>query len=212
MAGLFADPPDIDDNAAMATLIRLAMPKNEEPALLAQALLGRFGSFSATLAASPQALRSVAGVGPYLLSALAVFRETGVRLRRAELTDCEILSDRKTLYAYLSAVLSREVIEQFHILFLAENGRLIADEAQARGTVNHTPVYPREVVKRALELKAHALVLVHNHPSGDPTPSPDDLTMTKNVASAAAILGIEVKDHVIVGNGQWLSFAEKELL
>jgi DNA repair protein RadC len=113
---------------------------------------------------------------------------------------------------YLSAVLARERIEQFRILFLDDEDRLLADEAQARGTVNHTPVYPREVARRALELDAAALVLVHNHPSGDPTPSREDLAMTKQVADALRVVGIAVRDHLIVGNGRWTSFRREKLL
>jgi DNA repair protein RadC len=112
---------------------------------------------------------------------------------------------------YLTAVLSREPIEQFRVLFLDTRNRLIADEAQARGTVNHTPVYPREVVKRALDLHATAIILVHNHPSGDPTPSQDDIDMTQEVREAAQALGIVLHDHIIVGKGSWLSF-RKQLL
>lgn len=203
--------PD-DDLSALTLLVRLAMPRHEEPGALAAVLLARFGSFANTLTASQQALQSVVGIGPYMLSALAVFREAAIRLQRATLAGAEILTDRKALYAYLSAILSREIIEQFHILFLGADGQLIADESQARGTVNHTPVYPREVVRRALELGASDLILVHNHPSGDPTPSADDIAMTGQVAAATGLFGIVVRDHVIVGNGRWFSFADAKLL
>ncbi len=98
------------------------------------------------------------------------------------------------------------------MLFLDNRNRLLADEAQQRGTVNHTPVYPREVAKRALELHATALILVHNHPSGDPTPSRDDILMTQQIKAAAAALSIVLHDHIIVGNGRWLSFRKEELL
>jgi DNA repair protein RadC len=108
--------------------------------------------------------------------------------------------------------MARERTEQFRVLFLDTKNRLIADEAQARGTVNHTPVYPREVVKRALELHATALILVHNHPSGDPTPSLADQEMTREVKVAAAVLSIALHDHVIVGNGQWFSFRREGAL
>jgi DNA repair protein RadC len=103
-------------------------------------------------------------------------------------------------------------VEQFRVLFLDTRNRLLADEAQARGTVNHTPVYPREVIKRALDLKATALILVHNHPSGDPTPSRDDIEMTQEVKRAASVLSITLHDHVIIGNGKWLSFRQEKLL
>jgi DNA repair protein RadC len=119
-----------------------------------------------------------------------------------------VLADRASLYAYLTARLARELVEQFYVIFLGEGDRLIADEAQARGTVNHTPVYPREVVRRALELNASAIILVHNHPGGDPTPSRDDLVMTQNIVAAGSVLGIAVRDHIIVGNGRRHSFAE----
>ncbi|GBQ90003.1 DNA repair protein RadC [Acetobacter nitrogenifigens DSM 23921 = NBRC 105050] len=188
------------------------MPRNERPEALAGTLVSRFGSLAAVLTASEQALRSVAGVGSHLISALCVVRDAALRVHRAGLQDIDVLSNRERLYAYLSAVLARETIEQFRVLFLGSDDRLIADEAQARGTVNHTPVYPREVVRRALEVGAVCIVLVHNHPSGDPTPSQDDVAMTRQVTSAAAVLGLTVRDHIIVGNGRWLSFSDAGLL
>jgi DNA repair protein RadC len=113
---------------------------------------------------------------------------------------------------YLNAVLAREPIEQFRVLFLDNKNRLVADEALGRGTINHTPVYPREVVKRALELHTTAMIIVHNHPSGDPTPSTDDIAMTREIKKAAEALSIGLHDHVIVGNGKWLSFRREGLL
>jgi DNA repair protein RadC len=123
-----------------------------------------------------------------------------------------VLANWQAVLDYLTAVLAREKIEQFRLLFLDNRNRLLADEAQARGTVNHTPVYPREVVKRALELNAVALILVHNHPSGDPTPSREDIAMTRAIAEAAATVSVAVHDHVIVGNGRWTSFRQEGLL
>ena len=131
---------------------------------------------------------------------------------RAEVQGRPVLNDWQRLMDYLGAVLSRERVEQFRILFLDSRNRLLADEAQQRGTVNHTPVYPREVVKRALELHATALILVHNHPSGDPSPSRDDIEMTKAIGAAAAVLSVVLHDHVIVGNGRWFSFRREGLL
>jgi DNA repair protein RadC len=113
---------------------------------------------------------------------------------------------------YLQSMLAHEKIEQFRILFLDNRNRLLADEKQAQGTVNHTPVYPREVVKRALELHATAIILVHNHPSGDPSPSGEDIAMTKEIKKASTALSIVLHDHVIIGNGQWLSFRKTGLL
>ncbi|WP_243429883.1 JAB domain-containing protein [Acetobacter sacchari] len=201
-----------DDVSVLAALISLAMPKNGRPEALAGTLVSRFGSLSAVLTASEQALRSVAGVGSHLVSALCVVRDAALRFHRAGLQDIDVLSNRERLHAYLSAVLARESIEQFRVLFLGSDDRLIADEAQARGTVNHTPVYPREVVRRALEIGAVCIVLVHNHPSGDPTPSQDDVAMTRQVTAAAAALGLTVRDHIIVGNGRWFSFSDAGLL
>ncbi|MGI4977146.1 MAG: JAB domain-containing protein, partial [Janthinobacterium lividum] len=137
---------------------------------------------------------------------------SALRLARAEVMDRPVLGNWDMLMDYLNAVLARERVEQFRVLFLDNRNRLVADEAQAKGTVNHTPVYPREVVRRALELHATALILVHNHPSGDPTPSREDLGMTKQVQAAAEVLSIVLHDHVIVGNGRWLSFRQEGLL
>jgi DNA repair protein RadC len=123
-----------------------------------------------------------------------------------------VLNNWDRLMDYLNAALAREKIEQFRILFLDSKNRLIADEAQARGTVNHTPVYPREVIKRALELHATALILVHNHPSGDPTPSRADIEMTGEIMAAGAVLSVVVHDHLIIGNGRHLSFRREGLL
>jgi DNA repair protein RadC len=123
-----------------------------------------------------------------------------------------VLGNWERLMEYLHAVLARERVEQFRLLFLDNKNRLVADEAQARGTVNHTPVYPREVVKRALELAATAIILVHNHPSGDPSPSREDIEMTREIKGAATTLGILLHDHIIVGNGSWLSFRKEGLL
>jgi DNA repair protein RadC len=131
---------------------------------------------------------------------------------RQEVRDQPLLNNWDRLLAYLQAAMAREATEQFRILFLDSRNRLIADEAQARGTVNHTPVYPREVVKRALELQATALILVHNHPSGDPTPSAADIEMTAEIKQAATTLGIGVHDHLVIGNGRHLSFRREGLL
>ncbi len=135
-----------------------------------------------------------------------------LRLARAEVMGRPVLSNWDRLTEYLGAALARERIEQFRVLFLDAKNRLIADEAQGRGTVNHTPVYPREVVKRALELQATALILVHNHPSGDPAPSRADIEMTQEVKAAAQALGIVLHDHLIIGNGRQLSFRREGML
>ena len=126
--------------------------------------------------------------------------------------DQPVLNNWDRLMEYLNAELSRERVEQFRVLFLDNRNHLIADEAQQRGTVNHTPVYPREVAKRALELHATALILVHNHPSGDPTPSRDDIAMTQQIKAAVGALSIVLHDHVVNGNGRRFNFREEGLL
>ncbi len=165
---------------------------------LAKALIRRFGSLAAVLAAETEALRGVAGMGDAKIATLQVAREAAVRLAREDLHDRPLLTSWDHLIDYCRTTLGHEAVEQFRVLFLDRKNRLIADERQQKGTVDHTPVYPREVVKRALELGASALILVHNHPSGDPTPSAADIDMTRAVSAAAESLGIAVHDHLIL--------------
>jgi DNA repair protein RadC len=179
---------------------------------LAKALINRFGSFAGVLAAPLQELMTCRGIGPHSIVLIKIVQAAALALARAQIAEQPVLNNRERLMDYLNAVLAREKIEQFRVLFLDTRNRLIADEAQARGTVNHTPVYPREVVRRALELHATALILVHNHPSGDPTPSMDDIDMTDEIRIAAGALGIALHDHIIVGNGRSTSFREEGLL
>lgn len=179
---------------------------------VAKALIERFGSLAGVLAARPEELQEVENVGPGAAGTIKAAQAAALHMLRAEVRDQPVLNNWDRLAGYLHAVMAREPIEQFRVLFLDTKNRLIADEAQARGTVNHTPVYPREVVKRALELGATALILVHNHPSGDPTPSRADIEMTAEVKAAAVALGIVLHDHLIVGNGRQLSFRREGLL
>ena len=133
-------------------------------------------------------------------------------MARAEVRSRPVLSNWQALIAYLQTAMAYEQIEQFRILFLDRKNNLIADEVQQRGTVNHTPVYPREVMKRALILNASALIVVHNHPSGDPKPSRDDIEMTRELKAAAKALEIELHDHVVIGHGKHASFRSLGLL
>ena len=199
-----------EDAAMLVRLLRFVLPEGADNT--ARVALSRFGSFAAVLAAPETELRQVPGLGTHSVSAIKLVHEAAVRLARAGVTGQPVLDDHARLVTYLSAALARERVEQFRILFLDDRGMLKADEVQATGTVNHTPVYPREVVRRALELGAAALVLVHNHPSGDPTPSSDDITMTEQIREAAAALSIVLRDHLIVGNGRTFSFSENGLL
>jgi len=166
---------------------------------LAKALLRRFGSFGAVLAAEPARLKEVEGVGEAAVAALKVVQESARRLLLEEVSEQPVLSSWDKLLAYCRAQLAHETVENFHVLFLDRKNRLIADERQQRGTVDHTPAYPREVVKRALDLGASALILVHNHPSGDPTPSTADVTLTRDIKLVAEKLGIALHDHLVIG-------------
>jgi DNA repair protein RadC len=204
-------PDALADYELLEMLLFFAMPKGDTKPL-AKALINRFGSYARVLTAPQQELLATRGLGPHSVSAIKLVQASSLRLARAEVMEAPVLNNWDRLVDYLTAALAREKIEQFRILFLDTRNRLIADEAQARGTVNHTPVYPREVVKRALELHATALILVHNHPSGDPTPSRDDLDMTRQVKEAAGVLSIVLHDHLIIGNGKWLSFRREGLL
>jgi DNA repair protein RadC len=208
---LTAGPDALADYELLEMVLFLALPRRDTKPI-SKSLMDRFGSFSNAIAAPLNDLRAVEGMGEAGAAALKTVHAAALRLARAEVMDRPVLANWDTLMAYLNAVMARERVEQFRVLFLDTKNRLLADEAQARGTVNHTPVYPREVVKRALELQATAIILVHNHPSGDPTPSRDDIEMTREVATAARALSIVLHDHVIVGNGRWLSFRREGLL
>ncbi|WP_159999623.1 RadC family protein [Roseomonas sp. 18066] len=208
---LRAGPDSLLDHELIEMLLFLALPRRDTKAL-AHALLARFGSFGRALSAPPGALLAVEGLGEAGVAALKTAQAAALRLMRAELLDQPLLSSWEALQAYLQAAMGRDGVEQFRVLFLDARNRLIADEALGRGTVNHTPVYPREVVKRALELGATALILVHNHPSGDVTPSAADVTMTAEVRRAAEALGLVLHDHLIVGAAGCCSFRARGLL
>lgn len=204
-------PGALADYELLEMLLFLAFKKGDTKPL-AKALINRYGSFANVLTATQQELMETPGLGEHSVSAIKLVQDAALRLSKAEIMEKPILNNWDRLIDYLNAAIAREKIEQFRILFLDSKNRLIADEAQARGTVNHTPVYPREVVKRALELHATALILVHNHPSGDPTPSRADIEMTAEIKAAGAVLSIVVHDHLIVGNGRHLSFRREGLL
>ena len=208
---LTAGPDAVADHELLEMVLFLALPRRDTKPI-ARALLARFGSFAGAISAPLPALRGIDGLGDAGAAALKLVQAGAHRLLRAEVRDRPLLNDWAGLTGYLNAVLAREPTEQFRILFLDTRNRLLADEAQSRGTVNHTPVYPREVVKRALELHATAIILVHNHPSGDPTPSPEDIAMTRAITQAAQALAVAVHDHLIVGNGLIFSFRRENLL
>lgn len=178
---------------------------------LAKKLLERFGTLGDVFAAEPAQLREFE-VDQRTLVLFKALRETGRRLAERKVKDMPVLTNWQQLLDYCHAALAHEKTEQFRILFLDRKNVLIADEVQQRGTIDHTPVYPREVIKRALELGAAALILVHNHPSGDPKPSRDDIEMTREVKAAAEALGIALHDHLVIGRKGHASFRSLGLL
>lgn len=173
---------------------------------LARLLIDTFGDFNRVLAAPPARLAEVEGVGEAVVLELKIVEAAAHRMARARVMHRAVLSSWEALLDYCRTSMAHRETEQFRVLYLDRKNVLIADEEQARGTVDHVPVYPREVVKRALEVNASALILVHNHPSGDPTPSESDIAMTARVQAAAQALGIVLHDHLIIGKSAELSF------
>jgi DNA repair protein RadC len=188
-----------EDYELLELALHMIIPqKDTKP--LAKALLKEFGSFSGVFAASPARLEKVEGLGATSVAHLKVIQAVAARFGRDRIdTEKPILSSWTQLIDYCHSQMAFESIEHFRVLFLDKKNRLIADEVQQTGTVDHTPVYPREVIKRSLELSATALILVHNHPSGDPAPSAADIRMTKEIADVAKPLGIVLHDHIIIG-------------
>lgn len=173
---------------------------------LAKALIERFGGLAGALSARPEDLRRVKGVGPAVALDLKLLHEATLRIARGEVKQRPVISSWSALLAYAKTALAHEPREQFRVLFLDKKNQLIADEVMNEGTVDHAPVYPREVARRALELAASAVILVHNHPSGDPTPSSADVDMTRQVIEAVRALKIAVHDHLVVGRQGVASF------
>ena len=178
----------------------------------AKALIDRFGSVAGVLAAPAAELSTVKGVSDATIALIAVVAETAQRAVREEISDGPVLSSWTKLIDYLRVAMGHGRTEEFRLLFLDSKNRLIADEVQGTGTVNRTAVYPREVVKRALEHGATAIIMVHNHPSGDPTPSRADVEMTEEVRDAGALLGIVLHDHVVISKSGHESFKSMGLL
>ena len=175
-----------------------AVPRRDTKPL-AKTLIARFGSFAEVIAAPRERLMEVPGVGESVAAHLKIVEAAAQRLARGKVIGRPALSSWAALLDYCTAAMARAQTEEFRVLFLDRKNVLVADEVQAKGTVDHTPVYPREIVKRALELSATAVILVHNHPSSDPTPSRADIQMTQQILEIAKPLGISVHDHIIVG-------------
>jgi DNA repair protein RadC len=182
-----------------------AMPRRDVKPV-ARRLLDTFGDFARVLSAPQDRLAEVHEVGPAIALHLKVLEAAAQRMARARVMNRPVLSSWDALLDYCHTAMAHRETEQFRVLYLDRKNVLIADEEQAKGTVDHVPVYPREVVKRALELNASALILVHNHPSGDPTPSQSDIQMTAQVQEAARVLGITLHDHLVIGKSREVSF------
>ncbi|MEQ9692843.1 DNA repair protein RadC [Shimia sp. SDUM112013] len=197
-------PKAIPDYELLELILFRAHPRQDMKPL-AHALLHKFGSFNDVMSASSQRLKEVKGAGDAVVMEIKIVEAAAHRLAKSRVMQRRILSSWDALLDYCHTTMAHRDTEQFRVLFLDTKNTLIADEEQAQGTVNHVPVYPREVLKRALELNASALILVHNHPSGDPTPSKSDIDMTHQIETAARSLGITLHDHLIIGKSQELS-------
>ncbi len=178
---------------------------------LAKRLISVFGSFAEALNAEPARLREMNGIGEATITDFKIVREAANMIVAGKVRERQLFSSSSAVLDYCKAVMAYEEKEQFRILFLDKKNRLIADEVQQTGTVDHTPVYPREVLKRAFELSATALILVHNHPSGDPTPSKADIEMTCTINEIAGSLGIALHDHLIIGRDGHVSMKAQRL-
>jgi DNA repair protein RadC len=205
-----AGAESLPDYELLEVILFVSNPRGDVKPL-AKELLDHFGGFAELMSADPDAL-AAAGLGLAGIAAVKSVREAALRLMRAELREQPVVNSWDKLIDYCSANIAHGKVEEFHILFLDRKNVLIRHERQQRGTVDHTPVYTREVVKRALELSASALILVHNHPSGDPTPSRADIAVTQDIKKAAGALGVTLHDHVIIGRNRHTSLRDLGLL
>ena len=193
------------DYEIMELVLFAAIPRRDVKPL-AKKLIAHFGSFAEAIAAPIERIMEVDGVGESVATHLKIVEAAALRLSKTKLLGKPALSSWSALIDYCAAAMARNPNEEFRILFLDRKNILIADEVQNKGTVDHTPVYPREIVKRALELGASAIILVHNHPSGDPTPSRADIEMTRQITDAAKALHVAVHDHIVIGRSGHASF------
>lgn len=204
-------PDAIPEYELLELILFRAIPRQDVKPL-ARRLIDRFRDLNHTLAAPLSQLLQVEGVGDAVALEIKIVEATAHRMARGKVMHKHVLSSWQALLDYCHTVMDCRETEQFRILFLDTKNTVIADEEQASGTIDHVPVYPREVVKRALELNAAALILVHNHPSGDPSPSQADITMTHKIKRAADVLSITLHDHLIIGKSKELSFRAEGLL
>ena len=201
---LSAGADALHDYELLELILFRAVPRRDVKPL-AKALIRKFGSVANVIGADPKRLREVDGIGETIVTELKIVEAAALKLMQGRILNRPAIGSWHALLDYCRAAMSFAETEQFRVLFLDRKNRLIADEVQQEGTVDHTPVYPREVVKRALELGASSIILVHNHPTGDPTPSRADIEMTKTIMAAAKPLHIAVHDHLIIGQGNHAS-------
>ena len=206
-----AGSESLADYEVLELLLFRAIPRRDVKPL-AKELLSAFGDFNRVISAAPQRLARHPGVTRDVITELKIVEAAAHRLARAKVMHQHAISSWDQLMGYCKTVMAHRETEQFRVLYLDRKNMLIADEEQGEGTVDHVPVYPREVVKRALEVNASALILVHNHPSGDPTPSKADVDMTRQIERAAQAVGVVVHDHVVIGKEQDASFRTLGLL
>jgi len=201
----------VQDYELLELVLFRAIPRRDVKPL-AKDLIAKFGGFAEVLAAPIERLVEVKGISESVAQELKIVQAAAIKLTQERILKRPVISSWNDLLSYCRASMADEKIELFRIMFLDKKNILIADEVQQRGTIDHTPVYPREVVKRALELGASAIILVHNHPSGDPTPSTADVEMTKQIINAAKALNIRVHDHLVIGHKHHASFKSLGLL
>jgi DNA repair protein RadC len=200
----------LPDYEVLELILFRSLPRGDVKPL-AKALIARFGGLAGVIGARVEDLTTVKGVGEALALDLKLLHEATLRMGRGEVERRTVITSSSALLAYVRVALAHESREQFRVLFLDKKNQLIADEKLGDGTVDHAPVYPREVMRRALELAASAVILVHNHPSGDPTPSHADIDMTRQIVEAGRALKIAVHDHLVVGRDGVVSFKERGL-
>ncbi len=208
MAGGSAAMPDYE----LLELVLFRSIPRQDVKPLARALMDTFGDFNRVLTAPEERLRQIKGVGDTVITDLKILEACAHRMARARVMQRHVISGWDALLDYCHTTMAHRETEQFRVFFLDRKNVLIADEEQAKGTVDHVPVYQREVAKRALELNASALILVHNHPSGDPTPSQSDIDMTNRIQDACTALGLTLHDHLIIGKSNELSFRSEGYL
>jgi DNA repair protein RadC len=205
-----AGPENLPDDELLE-IILFAAQQRDDVKPVAKALISHFGNFPAVMAADPAVLAET-GLNLAGITAIKAAREAGLRLMHAQLQERPVVGSWDKLITYCAAHIAHGEVEEFHVLFLDRKNMLIKHERQQKGTVDHTPVYPREVVRRALNLGATAMILVHNHPSGDPTPSTADIEITKQIKTAVGTLGMTLHDHIIIARDRHVSFRDLKLI